>query len=77
MYIYKILEKKPGIKYVPMPVRPSVTKSALARRMDPLGNNEGLHSAHKPIEKLLKEGGVAGQGAEDGNGESNAHLPVE
>ena len=55
----KYLEKKPGIKYVPMPVRPPVTKSALARRMVPLGNNEGLQSAHKAIEKLLKEGGGA------------------
>ena len=55
----KYLEKKPGIKYVPMPVRPPVTKSALARRMVPLGNKEQLLSANKAIEKLLKEGGSA------------------
>ena len=53
----KYLEKKPGIKYVPMPVRPPVTKSALARRMVPLGNKEQLLSANKAIENLLKEGG--------------------
>ena len=55
----KYLEKKPGIKYVPMPVRPPVTKSALARRMVPLGNNERLRSANEAIEKLLEEGGGA------------------
>ena len=59
----KYLEKKPGIKYVPMPVRPPVTKSALARRMVPLGNNERLLSANEAIENLLKEGAGAGGAA--------------
>ena len=68
----KYLEKKPGIKYVPMPVRPPVTKSALARRMVPLGNKEQLLNAHKAIENLLKEGGSAGEGAAEGAAEDAA-----
>ena len=69
----KYLEKKPGIKYVPMPVRPPVTKSALARRMVPLGNKEQLLNAHKAIENLLKEGGSAEEGAaEEGAAEDAA-----
>ena len=69
----KYLEKKPGIKYAPMPVRPPVTKSALARRMVPLGNKEQLLNAHKAIENLLKEGGSAEEGAaEEGAAEDAA-----
>ena len=73
----KYLEKKPGIKYVPMPVRPPVTKSALARRMVPLGNKEQLLNAHKAIENLLKEGGSAEEGAAEEGAAEDAAGGVE